>query len=211
MVEIRDTRQGSKRRELWLDGALLRALPIDVLRASGITEGQAASPNALHHSIEAVEPECARERALRLIGYRERSVREMRDRLADDGYQAHVVGSLIERFVAVGLLDDARFAEVYVRTKLSAGWGSHRIASELARAGVDETVVLDVMAGLAPPGAELERAVATISRLPLDTASARQKALRKLVARGFDYPLARDAIAAASERPSPDLGVGRDS
>ncbi|MDP2182899.1 MAG: RecX family transcriptional regulator [Actinomycetota bacterium] len=205
MIEIRDTKPGSKRRELWVDDELVRAIPVDVLRASGIRDGHAVEPDALRDAIEAVEKSCAHERALRLIGYRERSVHEIRTRLLDDGYEAGVVVAMVERFADVGLLDDARYAGVYVRTKRSAGWGSRRIARALADAGIDEPIALDAITQELPPEEELGRAVAILSNLRLDTVSGRQRALRRLVARGFDYQVAREAVRAASDRfPSGD-------
>lgn len=194
MIEIRQTRPGAKRREIWSDGELLRAAPIDVVRAAGVDDTSDLSPDALRTLFETVEPHCAHERALRLIGYRERSVFEVRTRLTEDGYLPRTIETLLDRLVDVGLVDDARFAGVYVRTKRSAGWGRRRVARGLADAGIDDDVAVHAMAEDLPPDGELERALGVISTRTLRTVSDRERALRKLLTRGFDFDAAKKAV-----------------
>jgi len=143
------------------------------------------------------EPAQARERALALLGYRERSTRELTKKLSDDGYPAVVVSEIVDAYVRVGLLDDVRYAEAYVRTRIRAGYGATRILRELQTKGVDDEIARDALDGVLDQGsdeAEIARARALLrGPLPQDRAE-RERALRRLVNRGFSFGVARAAV-----------------
>jgi regulatory protein len=64
---------------------------------------------------------------------------ELERSLARKGYPEHVVTPLLDRFNDVGLVDDASYAELIVRTRHSErGLARRAIAMELRRRGIDE-------------------------------------------------------------------------
>ncbi|NLT34697.1 MAG: hypothetical protein GXX83_02210 [Gaiellales bacterium] len=85
--------------------------------------------------------ERARSRALLLLEHRERSVREMQQRLAGAGFQPEVVEEVLVWLSGLELLDDQRFASNYAACKRRSGWGPVRIRRELALKGVAAAVV----------------------------------------------------------------------
>lgn len=166
--------------------------PASVVRVLGLSEGDSYDLEALERSIAAVAPDCARERALRILGYRERSSTELASKLRADGYTPDVVATVVARFTEVQLLDDARFAASFVRMREARGLGSRRIAQELARKGItgDEADAL-----LAESShSEIGRARTVLGgRTPVDRRD-RERLMRKLVARGFSPSVAREAL-----------------
>ncbi len=52
----------------------------------------------------------ARQYALRLLSYRDRSERELRDRLAKKGFNEDIIGAAIAQLRDAGLIDDRAFA-----------------------------------------------------------------------------------------------------
>ena len=80
-------------------------------------------------------------RVARLVERRDYSRKEVADKLAEDGYSHSCIDRVVERACSCRLVDDARFADVFIRTKVYAGWGAARIARELARRGVDVSSV----------------------------------------------------------------------
>lgn len=79
-----------------------------------------------------------RQAALRLLRYRDRSVREMRERLKKKGYDRNLIEREIERLIQERLLDDARFTGVWIRHKLAISHkGKRLIAAELGAKGID--------------------------------------------------------------------------
>mgnify|MGYP000020477184 CR=1 FL=1 len=83
--------------------------------------------------------------AVGLLARREHSARELHGKLIAQGYPAEIVSSALERLVARGLLSDARFAEVFARSRSSKGYGAVRIAQELRRRGVDDEQIAPVV------------------------------------------------------------------
>ena len=132
----------------------------------------------------------ARKCAHRIIKAREKTSFELLKRLQEKGHSLVVSERVVERFIEVGLVDDLRYTEIYIRSAQSANKGWQRILRELRQRGID-TEHLE-----APlDEEELERAGFTIARLEVDTHKSREKALRKLVTRGYSYGIAKQAIA----------------
>jgi regulatory protein len=85
--------------------------------------------------------ERARETALRILTAAPKSRAELAQSLARKGYPEHVVLPLLDRFEAVGLVDDAQYAEMIVRTRhAERGLSRRAISAELRRRGLDPDV-----------------------------------------------------------------------
>jgi regulatory protein len=79
--------------------------------------------------------------ALGLLARREHSAQELRGKLLAKGYPADVVSSVLEQLRTQGALSDARYAEVFARSRSHKGYGAARIAQELRQRGVlDEQI-----------------------------------------------------------------------
>jgi regulatory protein len=80
----------------------------------------------------------AREAALTLLSYRPRSAAELRRRLAQKGFGEEVVDECVEALAGVGVVDDAAFAETFVRDRVRLRpHGARRLRQELRAKGVD--------------------------------------------------------------------------
>lgn len=84
----------------------------------------------------------AKKAALRYLGYRDRSVSEMRAYLARKDFSVKVIEEVIDYLARLGYLNDARFAELYARSRTeSKGMGRFRLRYELVNKGIDEHLV----------------------------------------------------------------------
>ena len=151
--------------------------------------GCSPSREELLEHIASEQETCCRERAERLVMQRDYSEKELGDRLRRDGYPADCVDALVGRFSDVGVVDDARFASVYIRSKVAQGWGRLRIARELENRGIrvedvegwpDEFFEDD----------ERTRALEIASRRSLAKRLSAQGTARFLVSRGFSQGVA---------------------
>ena len=78
---------------------------------------------------------------LQLLGRRELSVRQLRERLRDREHAAADIDRAIELLLERRALDDARVAAAYVRTALKVkGRGRLRIRRELTAMGIEQDV-----------------------------------------------------------------------
>lgn len=73
---------------------------------------------------------------LRLLARREHSRRELLDKLALRGFERSEVEPVIAGMAEQNWQNDERFAECYVRQRISNGYGPMRIAYELQQRGI---------------------------------------------------------------------------
>ena len=109
----------------------------------------------------------ARERALRLLAIRPRSVEELRARLGRHGIPRSTLGAVIAELEAQGYLDDLAFARSWIAARAGPrAYGIGRLRLELRRRGVPSTVVDQAVreaAGADPDlGAAEERSALTL-------------------------------------------------
>ena len=137
-----------------------------------------------------------RERALRIIGARPMSEKELRDRLVQKGETPEDAAETVDWLRELRLLDDAEYAAMCVRHYAAKGFGEMRIRNELYRRGVPKNLWDDALEQLP----EQDDAVDTLLRRKLRGSVTDRDALRRatdyLYRRGFG----REEIRAAVER-----------
>lgn len=176
-----------------------RLTAASVVKALSLAEGDVIDDGDLHHSLDATELECARERALRVLGYRDRSQHELERRLLDDGYPERIVRLIIDRLTELGLLDEVRFAESWARARAASGVGPRRIAFELREKGVDPARTEAAIETAFAETRSVDRARALIRRrVPADR-SERDRLVKRLVRRGYPLATALEALRQESE------------
>src|SRR6516165_6515797 len=152
--------------------------------------------------------EQARALCLRLLTARSRTRAELSGQLSKRGYPDDVRERVLDRLAAVGLVDDAEFAEQWVQSRRAkAGKSKHALAAELHTKGVDNDVITAVMGGI-DAGAERDRAEQLVrAKLRRETLGEDDRRVcRRLVAmlgrRGYDQTLASDVVISelAAER-----------
>ena len=93
----------------------------------------------------------AREAALRLLSIRERSSKELTDRLRDKGFPTEIVDDLVVRFSEIKLLDDERFAREWVTSRAQhSARGKSVLRQELRHKGIPTPVIDAVLESLSP-------------------------------------------------------------
>lgn len=131
-----------------------------------------------------------------LCSVRDRSCTELCDRLQKDGYSLMEVQAAIERATECGLVDDARFADCFVRTKVAAGKGRVWIQRELSiKHGFDAESLEGWPSeyGLSECD-QLESAISFLQTHPPRAKDLYSSAYRKLAQRGYPASVAREAV-----------------
>jgi regulatory protein len=147
--------------------------------------------------------------AYRYLNARERAQAEMRGHLLTKRIDPRDVERAIQALTDQGLLDDRRFARLFVQDKRElAEWGADRIRQALLARGVDRDVVADALAEHehSTDGGEIDRALAVLRRRfpsPAGDRRERERALGVLLRKGYDTDLALEAIAAHMRDPDP--------
>lgn len=201
VTDIEAPVRGSRLRRIWLDHELWATTSAAVVKEISLAPDDIVDPPALRDAIDTAERGAARDRALKLLGYRERSAVEMRRKLDQDGYSDGVARAVVESLERVGLLDDRRFAESLVRTYLARGYGGARVRRELARAGIDDALAAEVWDDAAS-GCERDRALEVAQRLARGATDVRHLAAR-LARKGFGadiaFSVAREVLGSQAD------------
>ena len=86
-------------------------------------------------------PAAIRAKALELLVRREHSRLELRQKLAQRGFPAAEIETVLEQLTAERLLDEGRYAELYAVHRADKGYGPLRIARELRERGIPDAIV----------------------------------------------------------------------
>lgn len=132
----------------------------------------------------------ALEYALKLLGYRARTEKELQERLAGKRYEPEVIGDVLVKLVKANLVNDQEFANNYARDKLSISRrGPRRIYFELIRRGIAKDIA-DQATKLINKDEELEVAQVLLQSrqrqwAKLDPLARKRRAIGLLARRGF--------------------------
>lgn len=140
ITAIEAQKKNPNRVSISLDGQF--AFGLSRIVAAWLSVGQELS----EEKIAALQQEDAREvaiqKALRFLGYRARSVREVRENLQKHAIPEAVIEQTLERLQEGGLLNDQEFAQAWVENRNTFRPRSRRaLALELRRKGLDDDVI----------------------------------------------------------------------
>ena len=152
--------------------------------------------------------ELARALCLRLLTARARTRAELSGQLTKRGYPGDIRDRVLDRLAAAGLVDDADFAEQWVRSRRANSGKSRRaLAAELHTKGVDNDIITTALGGL-DAAAERERAEQLVrarlrrEALGEDDTRVSRRLAAMLARRGYSQTLAGEVVVAelAAER-----------
>ncbi|HXJ63980.1 MAG TPA: regulatory protein RecX [Actinomycetota bacterium] len=152
----------------------------------------------------------ARDRALNLLSFRDRSRRELEQRLLRAGFEPDDVLEALEALERVGLVDDERFARAVVEQEAGRRLSGRRaVAAALASKGVSREVAGAALAEIDDPESERRRAEELArSRVRRMGALAPEVAYRRLAGllarRGFSPALCHESARRALDVESND-------
>lgn len=158
----------------------------------GASRGRKRKAKPAQLAFSEVEPfQRAIELAFKLVSQRERTAKQVREKLAAKDCEPAEIRGAIAELERQGFLDDRRFAKLYAEDKRRLqGWGARRIRLELGRAGVSREIIDELFsdgeAELNAPS-ELEVALAVLARKQPDLADpkVKQRTAAMLARRGI--------------------------
>ena len=146
ITRIESQKRRSGRKSIYADGKFLAGVDAETIARLALRPGDSLSEEQVTSLLQTEEFLAAKNAALRLLAIRPRTEREIRDRLRrknlPDAQIARVTGEL----KAAGLLDDAEFARLYIRSaRTRKPSGGRRLREKLLQLGVDRTTIEDVL------------------------------------------------------------------
>jgi len=197
VTQLQLQRRHTDRVNVFLDEEFAFSLALDL--AAGLARGQALSDAEVERLRAEDAYRGALDRALRFLGARPRSQREVDAHLREREVADPVRRRVIQRLEALALVDDRAFADWWVANRgASQPRGRLALQSELAARGLDRDTIEDALAAVddASSAEDLARSRAGRYR-GLDRAGFERKLGGYLRRRGFDYDVVRHALDAA--------------
>ncbi|HEX5521549.1 MAG TPA: RecX family transcriptional regulator [Longimicrobiaceae bacterium] len=201
ITAIESQKHHPERVNIHVDGAYRFALAAELVFAESLHVGDEISEARIEELETRDRVWKAREAALNLLSYRPRTAAELRRRLREKKYEDDVVELTVEELVTRGLVDDADFAELFVRDRVRfRPRGQRRLVQELRTKGVDvetaQAAVEEVMEREGTSELELAREAASkwSPRAGEEPLRARRRLFGFLARRGFSGETARQIM-----------------
>ena len=142
---------------------------------------------------EALALSSAKARALRILGNRRLSAKEIEKRLISKGEADETARRTLEWLDSIGMIDDKEYAESIAKHYSSKGYGMARIKDELYKRGIDREMWEDALNCV---DAMEESAVSFLEKKLRGSSDKDElrKAADALCRRGFTYAQARTAV-----------------
>lgn len=136
---VPDLRTGSVR--LVSAGRTFLSVPASAVAAEQIAIGMVVGEAQMERLAVAADRDAAYRTAIRLLERRPFAKADLGRRLGLKGHSSEAVAAALDRAEQAGYLDDARFAQQYVESRLARGRGPARLKRELAVMGVAKDLV----------------------------------------------------------------------
>ncbi|MCR4590334.1 MAG: recombination regulator RecX [Lachnospiraceae bacterium] len=168
------------------------------IRAYDLHEGEELSPEKYQAILNDILIKRAKSRTLHILDRRDKTEKELRDRLRDDMYPEEAVDAAVEAAKKGRFLDDGRYAAQYIYEK-SRTKSRRMIETELAGKGIAKELIDEAYAEFTEltcdgdePDREEELILKLIKKRCPDPGSldktARDKLYRYLTGKGFEFP-----------------------
>lgn len=170
-------------------------VPVRVGRLLSEAEGPfPCEPDHAFEYIHGLESKVALTMLTEMLGRRDHSVSEAREKLAGYGFRPEEIEPCLERACSLRFLDDARFASYFIEERKRRGWGRRKIEVELKHKGVDPADVPGYPDAFFSADEDLDRAASLLERKRIPETRPYEKLVRFLMGKGFAYDVASRAV-----------------
>ncbi len=179
---------------VFLDGA--RAFSLASTLAAGLGAGQPLDDAAIARLQQEDEVARAVDQAARFLGYRPRSMAEVRRNLRRKDFPDGAITAALERMTQQGWLDDLAFARFWVEDRLRfRPMGRRALAYELRQKGVEAEIIETALVDVDSLDAARRAARKSLRRWrSLTRLEMRRKLWAFLQRRGFEADLCRQVV-----------------
>ena len=187
-------RGGGRRAHVFLDGEPAFSLDVAVATEQGLALGQALSDSRVEEILRAERHHRCRQAALRLLGYRPRSEKEIRDRLVRR-FDGETIDDVVSELAGRQAIDDEAFARFWRDNRESfSPRGRGLLRAELRAKGVAAEVVDEVVQAVDEEEGAYRAAQRKARTLEPDYEAFRRRLGDFLRRRGYSYGVASRTV-----------------
>lgn len=191
ITDIAPQERHKDRVSVFVDGKFAIGIFADVAASLGLRIGQQITSERLGEIARAETLRKAKEDAVRLLGFRARSEKEVETRLTQKGYEDDIIALVVQSLRDLHYLDDEAFASAWVESRGKTR-GRRALSHELRQKGIVGDLAQETLAEARTDDAEQEAAyLAAVKRVGVspkdDSREARAKLSAFLQRRGFGW------------------------
>lgn len=182
-----------------LDNAFAFGLHATLVMEKGLRKGMVLPEKECRNLLQQDLHYRAMGRIMRFIGYRPRSEREVRQRLAQLGVDEGAADGVVGKLTDIGLLNDVDFGRLYASSRLKKH-GPNRVRMDLVRKGLPSDTANSIVVQCLEEvdiDAQLDELVGkavTKYRRETDERQRNRKIMRWLLSKGHEADAIRDAM-----------------
>ena len=148
ITAISSQRRNPDRYSIFIDGEFVLGIDKKTVEDMDLRVGKLVDEKDLKKITSQEELNKAQAYALMLLGYRERSLREIKIRMRQKGYEEKLVEKVVKYLKDRNLINDKRFTQLWAESRIKKGYGSWRIQSELEQKGVNREIADEILKDL---------------------------------------------------------------
>lgn len=210
ITSVETQKKNQKHFNIFLDGKFAFGADEDLIVNLRLVPGKEINAEALDNILFEAQVGKLMEKMYNLFSFRQRSEKEVRDKLRAKSYDLRIKGkeeiseivieSLIKKLKQKGLINDEEFAKTWAESRRKSKQKSLlAIKTELSQKGISREIIEEV---LIPSNNESEERLALLAlekklhrwqKLP--AIKIKQKAYELLARRGFDYSVISSVVA----------------
>ena len=148
ITAISSQRRNPNRYSIFIDGEFVLGIDKRTVEDMDLRVGKLVDEKDLKKITSQEELNKAQAYALMLLGYRERSLREIKIRMRQKGYEEKLVEKVVKYLKDRNLINDKRFTQLWAESRIKKGYGRWRIQSELEQKGVNREITDEILKDL---------------------------------------------------------------
>ncbi len=147
VTAITQQKKDETRHNVFIDGEYAFALPMQDILYFKLKEGREVPEETVEYIRNSLVYIKAQDTALHYIGYKMRTVKEIRMKLEEKEFSEDIIGRVIEFLEKYGYADDREYCRKYIREKLRMKPKSgYALKIELRQRGISARIIDEVMA-----------------------------------------------------------------
>ena len=192
ITSIEVQKRNVNRVNVYVDEAFNFACDAELIYKQGIQKDSIIDIEAIKEIVKEDEFIKCKNSALRTVEKTYKTEKELRDKLAEKGFEEDTIKRAIEFLKEYNLLNDEKYAEMYIKDRLRSQ-GRNKTKYALIRKGVSEDILLDKLSNIDTEDENdtafklAEKKYNILKKKESDKYKLSQKLFRFLLSKGYDY------------------------
>jgi regulatory protein len=200
ITKIEYQEKNKDRVNIYLDNAFAFGIHIDIVLKYSLAKNMELEEDFIEEILKAEEESKVYNYALSILSRYAKSEKKLREKLKEKGFDTQFIESTIEKLKLQKYLDDERYSDMLISSKINASkYGKRKIKEALIEKGIDRDIIQDKIKQLSDDD-ELERAC-NLGQKKLkalkegDKRKVSIKLWNYLVNKGFEFDTAKKAVS----------------